>query len=78
MDLRTRLQAELAVRRTIVARAYDRLKHEEREANREKRSVPAELRSKLNDAIREAKGNVGACIASLEACCKYPPLRIGA
>ncbi len=76
--MKTRIQMEVVSRRLAVGAAYKRLRAEEREAQRERRQVPRVLLDKLQREISDAKLLVGSAIASLEAVCKYPPLKVTA
>ncbi len=76
MDLKTRIQMEVEVRRLAVGQAVKRLRQEEREAQRERRQVPRSLMDRLQREIADAKRGVSAACASLEAVSKYPPLKL--
>lgn len=75
MHLKTRIQAEIIVRQLAVAAVNDRIKRSEREARKENRPVPRSESDKLQEDLKFARGNVNAAQISLEAVCKYPPLR---
>ena len=74
MNLKTGIRAELVVRKMALAAAQKRLRMEESEAKREKRSVHRHVMEKLMSEINLCKANVGAAVISLDAVCMFPPL----
>lgn len=74
MNLVDRLRLELEVRRMAVRAAIHRITLEEREASKDKRSVPRHLMDQLQTEVRYAKENVYACEAALCGASRFPPL----
>lgn len=74
MGMIERLRAEIIVRQMEVGQRIKRLRIEEREANKERRSVPKSQLAALEQDIRDAQNNLASAYASFEAACKFPPL----
>lgn len=76
-DLKTRVQLRLEIARLEVRAAYDRLAKEEKEATREKRPLPQNLRQRLEADIRDAKLAVRSAEASFYGVNRFPPIARG-
>lgn len=75
MNLRTKLEVEVQTRRVQVSRAVNRLRTEQRQAEKNRVKLPKEIVDQLRGDIAQAERNVTSAAAALEAVCKYPPIR---
>ena len=76
MNLKTRLEAEVQTRRVQVSMAVNRLRTEQRQAEKNRVKLPKEMIAQMRDDIAQAERNVVAAAAALEAVCKCPPLAV--